>query len=195
MSNAPDFKINGLWAKYTPRNGGKPIMTQAYRVYADMITRTKAGGKCQARNPTYIGCQNGFGDFQAFADWATKQIGYGVPGFELDKDLLVPGNKIYGPETCCFLPAQINVALKRDKLSKKSGLPAGVYYNHQNGLQAKISIDGKLVSLACTPTSTPEDIAHLSQVYEAAKSAYLKALAVRYQHSIDPRAFEALMSL
>lgn len=193
MTTIADFKIGGLWQKSQPGNGD--VKTEAYQTYNDIVKRTKAGGKYQTKYPTYIGTQNGFGDFQHFADWAVQEIGYAVPGFELDKDLLVPGNKTYSPETCCFLPAQINTALQRDRLNKKSNYPVGVRRNNKNGLKAQIRIDGKEVHLASTPTSTPEDIAHLVQVYTKAKSAYLNALAIRYQHSIDPRAFQALMEL
>ena len=192
MAISPDFKLNGSWAKYTP---GTHIMTQAYMTYNHMVQRTKPGGKVQAKYPTYIGTGNGFGDFQAFADWATQQVGYGVPGYQLDKDLLVKGNKVYSPETCCFLPAEINMALIRDRSHKKSGYPVGIFRNHKTGLMAQIRIHDKAIYLASTPTSTETDIAHLSQVYEAAKSAYLNALAVEHQLNLDPRAFEALMAL
>ena len=192
MANAPDFKIDGKWAKYVPN----PLtLTQAYQTYNAMVSRTKTGGKVQARYPTYIGASNGFEDFQTFADWATQQVGYGVPGFHLDKDLLVPGNKVYSPETCCFLPGEINNALRRGRSSKKSDCPVGIHHNNKNGLAACIGIHGKTVFLASTPTSTKADMAHLSRVYEKAKSAYLNALAVEHQLNLDPRAFEALMAL
>jgi hypothetical protein len=32
-------------------------------------------------------------------------------GYQLDKDLLVPGNKTYGPETCVFVTQEINKIL------------------------------------------------------------------------------------
>lgn len=192
MAVSPDFKLNGKWAITTPVTH---IMTQAYRTYNNMVKRTKTGGKFQAKQPAYIGTSNGFEDFQAFADWATQQVGYGVPGFELDKDLLVPGNKVYCEENCCFLPKEINMALIRDRSNKKSGLPVGIFRHHENGLMAMVCIRGKMVFLSSTATSTETDIAHLVQVYEAAKSAYLKALAVEHQQNLDPRAFAALMDL
>lgn len=190
-----DFQVDGLWAKYTPCNGGKPTITQAYCTYNHIAQRTKAGGKEQARNPAYIRCQNGFESFQAFADWVVQQVGYAVPGHELDKDLLVPGNKVYSQETCCFLPKQINLALQRGRLNKKSGLPVGISPANKNGLRAKISIDGKKVFLASTATDTHENRAFLSAIYEKAKSAYLHQLAERFRDQIDPRAYQALLSI
>lgn len=194
MATSHDFKLNGNWAITIPSSGMR-IKTQVYQTYAHMVDRTKAGSKVQAKKGNYVGCTNGFEGFQAFADWATKQIGYGVPGYQLDKDLLVKGNKVYSPETCCFLPREINMAIIRDHSGKKSGLPIGVFCNGKNGLAAKINIHGKAVFLSSTPTSTEEDIAHLVQVYEEHKTAYLHALAIEHQLNLDPRAFQALMAL
>lgn len=48
----------------------------------------------------------------------------------LDKDILVPGNKEYGPNTCALVPHYINVALRDlSTISKKSALPLWAYYN------------------------------------------------------------------
>lgn len=195
MSNAPDFKIDGLWARTVYLGNRKSIMTHAYRTYKNMVDRTRTGSKTQAKNPTYRDCQNGFGGFQAFADWATKQVGYGTPGFQLDKDLLVPGNKVYSVETCCFLPAQINMALQRDKLDKKSEYPVGISRNGKNGLKARIKMDGKQVFLASTASDTPENQAFLSTIYERAKQTYLHQLAERFKDQLDPRAYQALLRL
>jgi hypothetical protein len=44
---------------------------------------------------------------------------------ELDKDLLVYGNKVYGPETCVFIDRKINVFLPEYK-AKRGVYPTGV---------------------------------------------------------------------
>jgi hypothetical protein len=52
--------------------------------------------------------------FQNFADWYHQQIGHDTKGFDLDKDLLSGDmQSIYSPETCCFLPEDINLAISR----------------------------------------------------------------------------------
>lgn len=50
--------------------------------------------------------------FDRFYKWA-KDNYYEVDGqvMCIDKDLMVEGNTVYSPETCCFLPNDINVAL------------------------------------------------------------------------------------
>lgn len=43
--------------------------------------------------------------FSNFKVWMESQQ---WEGMHLDKDILTQGNKIYGPETCCFVPHYIN---------------------------------------------------------------------------------------
>ncbi len=58
----------------------------------------------------------------SFRAWMEEQI---WEGLELDKDILVQGNKIYGPETCCFVPARINALIAIGKAGKTK-YPFGV---------------------------------------------------------------------
>lgn len=41
-----------------------------------------------------------------------------VEGWHLDKDILMQGNKFYSPETCCFVPFEINVLFRRRTKTK-----------------------------------------------------------------------------
>ncbi len=59
--------------------------------------------------------------FTDYLEWSIENY---VEGWELDKDILIPQNKLYGPETCAFVPSYLN-ALIKPKVSK-SGLPLGV---------------------------------------------------------------------
>ena len=57
-----------------------------------------------------------------FKSWMEKQD---WEGNHLDKDLLVPGNKIYSPETCVFIPGFLNQAIK-PPCTDPHALPVGV---------------------------------------------------------------------
>lgn len=59
--------------------------------------------------------------FSNFSQWAKNKY---RPGYHLDKDLLVEGNTLYSPDTCCFLPPRINSAFKPN--SKVSPIGRGV---------------------------------------------------------------------
>ena len=83
----PDCKnASGLWAQKVGRN-----RTVSGQKWSDINNRCKVGGAFQIRRPTYIGCANKFTDFEAFANWHVKQVGYNR-GWQIDKDLLVKGN-------------------------------------------------------------------------------------------------------
>ena len=48
--------------------------------------------------------------------------------YHLDKDILVKGNKVYSPETCCFVPQEIN-SLLVTSVRSRGDQPIGVSYN------------------------------------------------------------------
>lgn len=77
------------------------------------------------RNPTYKGCSvcEEWLTFSNFKAWMELQQ---WEGNELDKDLLVKGNKQYSPSTCLFIPNFINnfICLKGRMRGKH---PLGVY--------------------------------------------------------------------
>lgn len=68
-------------------------------------------------------------NFQNFYKWAVKVH---KEGFHLDKDILSQGNKIYSPDTCCFVPLAVNSLLTYTQ-SRRGGLPCGMSYNPDRG--------------------------------------------------------------
>lgn len=78
------------------------------------------------KHPTYTGTSvcDEWKDYSSFADWYS--ISCNNLDWDLDKDLLLNGNKQYSPEHCCFIPEEINKAIVvRSKLtgvSKKGNL-------------------------------------------------------------------------
>ncbi len=91
------------------RKDGK--ISKAYDAWRRMLQRCY-DPQYKIDHPTYIGveCCEDWKDYQNFAKWFYTTSNF-HSGFELDKDLLVQGNKIYSPETCCFLPSEINKTL------------------------------------------------------------------------------------
>ena len=63
--------------------------------------------------------------FSNFEKWMKKQDWHGK---ELDKDILVLGNKIYSPETCIFVDSSINLLIGNSG-KRKGKFPIGVYFN------------------------------------------------------------------
>ena len=75
--------------------------------------------------PTYIGCSvcPEWRYFSKFRLWMENQ---NWKSMELDKDLLVKGNQVYGPDTCCFIPKPINYLFGSGKKKNNLHLPENV---------------------------------------------------------------------
>ena len=68
--------------------------------------------KVHSRFPSYIGCyvSDDFKDYSKWREWYDNYQ-YKHDGWQLDKDLLIKGNKVYSETTCVFLPREINSLL------------------------------------------------------------------------------------
>lgn len=78
----------------------------------------------QAKCPTYKGCTIDplWLIFSNFRSWMQTQD---WEGKEIDKDILVEGNKHYGPDTCCFVSRAVNTFLI-DSAAIRGPYPLGV---------------------------------------------------------------------
>ena len=80
--------------------------TKAYLVWKSMLSRCYSG-YTQSTNPAYVGCSvcEEWLTFSKFKEWFEQNY---IPGNQLDKDILEPGNRVYSPDTCCFVPKKLN---------------------------------------------------------------------------------------
>lgn len=78
-------------------------------------------------------------------------------GLHLDKDIIIPGNKIYGPDTCAFVPIYINSFFNTPKIKNKT-MPLGVSLvtrssdminELNNPYTARVRLYGKVIPLGC----------------------------------------------
>lgn len=133
-----------------------------------------------------------FLDFSYFMDWAEQQKGFMCKDekgryFQLDKDLLVSGNNNYSPETCCFVPREVNNIVIRPRDSSKT-LPVGVYAIRKK-FNVKLSRWGKLEDLGYFNT-----IEDAFKVYKQAKESYIKEVANNWKGCLDQRIYERLIN-
>lgn len=183
--------------KYAPSVAGKGIFgdavvdvkSQVYTSWAGMLKRcyTFYEDKPRARI-NYEGCEvhEDFLYLPDYINWYGKQIVQ--PKWHLDKDLLVPGNKVYSPDTCVFLPRALNTFLTL-RGNERGPYPLGVTIHENTGhYEAACNRDGKRVYLGVY--KTPEAA---FAAYKIEKEAYAKDLAERWKDQIDPRAYEALI--
>lgn len=111
---------------------GKSVRTWIcpfYRTWQNMLSR------CYAKNikdtrPSYLGCSvcDEWLIFSNFRAWMIEQPWVGN---ELDKDHLVPGNKVYGPEFCVFISGALNSFLT-SHLSRRGKWPIGVDWKERD---------------------------------------------------------------
>lgn len=95
----------------------RSILNRCYSTYAQEVT------------PCYLGasvCEEWL-TFSTFRGWAaSRNMGEGMA---IEKDILNPGNKVYSPEFCDFVPVRVNSLLTSFK-SDKGDYPVGVSAKH-----------------------------------------------------------------
>lgn len=171
--------------KYSSGNDFKKSLT--YSVYTKVIKRCYDESFYE-KHPTYRGCSTSseWLCYNTFADWYETHEFYGL-GYDLDKDLLVAGNKIYSAETCTMLPIEVNRAI--------SGNP-----NNETGFHGIVKSNNRYKA-RCTVENnerkylgrfdTPEEA---SAAYVKAKEDYIHRLAEKWKGKIEDRAYQALLN-
>ena len=89
---------------------------KAYQTWVDMLKRCYKPGKNDSTYKDVVVCKKWL-NFQTFCKWFLDNY---IEGYELDKDLKIPGNKIYSAETCLMIPSTLNKALNRHVSSYES---------------------------------------------------------------------------
>ena len=167
---------------------GKPI--KQYKLWNGMLERCFSE-KCKQKHPTYEGvtCSKEWISMTKFIEDVSKMKGFGLEGWQLDKDILQKGNKLYSKDNCCFVPQEVNLLLtKRD--NSRGEWPVGVNFDKASGkFKASLAVNGKRKNLGYF--TAPEEA---FQAYKLAKEAYIKVVAQKWQHLLDERVFQALMS-
>tara|TARA_R110000803_G_scaffold95395_4_gene163380 strand:+ start:1527 stop:2150 length:624 start_codon:yes stop_codon:yes gene_type:complete len=140
-----------------------------YKVWHSMIVRCYSP-KNQKSNPAYKGCSVSceWLTFSNFKSWMSNQEWQGM---ELDKDILIQGNKTYSAKACIFVTKSINSLL----CSKPKGknLQGVSYYKITGRFRAQCKHNG--VNKCVGYYATPED-AH--EAYKEFKYGIIKEVAM-----------------
>lgn len=165
-------------------------ISKCYNVWSAMLSRcynTKRGGL-----QSYSECKvsDTWHNYQNFSLWFRDNY---IEDWELDKDFLVKNNKVYSPETCCFLPKELNnIFRKKRRTSKQIKLPRGVQKLPSGNYEASSSFEGIRKYLGVYPT--PEaawivvksfvegKILTLSEKYKSKLSDSVYSALLRYQY-------------
>lgn len=172
----------------TVENGSN---TRSYHTWKSMLTRCY-DDNYHIKKPSYINCYvcDEWLNYQNFAEWYENNY-YEIDEetMNLDKDILVKGNIVYGPETCIFVPQKINdlFCLNNDC---RGELPVGVYKHNC----------GKFVSECCDGNGNQKylglynTIEEAFLVYKQYKEKIIQDIANEYFNLIPTTLYLALMN-
>ena len=163
-------------------------LLKSYVKWNDMLRRCYSI-KFHIMNPTYIGCTvcDEWKLYSNFKKWFDDNY---IEGYELDKDIIIDGNKVYSPDKCCFIPHYLNTLFTDS--NKSRGLYAlGVYFDTQsNKYKSQILLYGKTYNLG---RFNSESEAH--NAWLIAKREYARKLAITayMNNEIDERIMNAII--
>ena len=144
------------------RKDGKSL--KFYNIWKSMLQRCYSE-KSLSKHRTYRGCTvcPNWLSLSNFKEWFEANY---RDGMELDKDILIPSNKIYSSDTCRFVPHYIN-SLLCDSGAARGELPLGVTALKPNPKTGRIAYkaqccDGKGGRPSETFKTIPEAVAWYS---------------------------------
>ena len=124
-----------------------------------------------------------------FRDFFDKNY---IKGFHLDKDYRVPGNKIYSPSTCLFVPPEINsiiINCGRDKHGKLRGV------NYSKKLRKYIAnISDRYISHRRIHIGTYETEEQAEQAYISKKREIIKCIADKYKDIMPIETYNIILN-
>jgi hypothetical protein len=173
-----EYKINSERKNYPRRE---------YAIWKAMLERCY-NEKTKDKYPAYYGictvCKE-WHNYQNFAKWYHENY-YSIQGeiVQIDKDILVKGNKTYSPETCTFVPQKINMIFMSKSKNRDMDLPNAIY-RCSAGFQA--SYGGKSLGVFKT-------IDDAINAHDVAMRIHIKRVAGEYKRIISDDIYERLMN-
>lgn len=175
--------------------------TKEYKTWQGMIARAY-GRKAKDRRPRYeyVTCCEEWLLYENFYEWLHEQENfdkwYNNDKWAIDKDIMVKGNKIYSPATCCLVSNNVNnLFVKSD--GSRGEYPIGVhFYKKLNKFCAQISRRDKTKNKNQQDFlgyyDTPEEA---FRVYKKEKESYIKQVAQEEYNkgNITKQCYEAMM--
>ena len=164
------------------------VTTKEYQVWNNLIARCysekqrklhKAYGDCEI-------CEE-WHNFQTFAKWFNENY-YTIPNerVELDKDILIKGNRLYSPDTCLFVPQTINL-LFVNRRNYRGNDPLGVRKTKSGKYTVTLGCNKKIKHLGHFKTSE-----EAFQCFKVHKEAHVREMAEKYKSLIPKLVYQAL---
>ena len=174
--------------EYKAKINGK--RTEYYKYWQGMLQRCY-DNKCKNKEQTYKDCFANEETYclQNWGRWFEDNY-YEVEGetLQLDKDILVKGNKEYRFDRMIFVPQRINLLfIKRD--SERGDCPIGVSYNkNANKYVAYCGTNKDKVEYLGLYNTEEEAF----KIYKEFKEQYIKQIADEYKDKIPQELYDAM---
>ncbi|WPJ55442.1 hypothetical protein RCIP0091_00067 [Klebsiella phage RCIP0091] len=142
--------INDSQFQVTMWCNNQKVQHSAYATWKGILQRCYSN-KFQKNYPTYAGCSicEEWKLFSNFLKWWKTNF---KEGYQIDKDITSPGNEVYSPELCVFVPPDLN-GFVTDCEARGNIYAIGVtYYKPRGKFRARIWDDGKLITLGLYDT-------------------------------------------
>lgn len=162
--------------------------SESYLKWHDMINRCY-NAKFHERQPQYKGCTvcEEWLNYSNFKVWYDKNKIAGM-SLDLDKDILFKGNKVYSPETCCFVPHAVNT-LFLSKKADRGDYPLGVHFDRSKGkYRAEMSFMGGQIKLG-----TFDTVDSAFARYKEYKEDFIRDIAEQYRDEIPDKVYKAMV--
>jgi len=167
-------------------------MTKQYEKWTDMIRRCYSE-KWHKKSPTYKGCSvcDEWLNFQNFGLWFDNNYYHvDTERMEIDKDILIKGNKVYSPDTCIIVPQDINLLFNKHQI-KRGKYPIGVNLDSRRKKYVSKYSNGNGYSCYLGYFNTPEEAFYK---YKEFKESYIKGVADYYKDKIPEQLYLSMMS-
>ena len=172
-------------------------MTKEYDTWIHILQRC-FDDRLKEKQPSYTDkeCCEEWLYYPNFYEWLHSQPNfdkwYKEKRWAIEKDILVKGNKVYSPNTCCLVPQNVNcLFLKRE--AERGKYPIGVRYT-RDGFTAvcRNPFLNKSIELGCY--STPEKAFYLG--YKPYKENIIKQVAqIEFDNNnITEECYRAMMN-
>lgn len=186
VKNPLDCSVFGVGkigvGRYTSSNN-----KTAYSIWNGMLNRVYGSKYINYKDCSMV---DEWHNFQNFAKWYEDNY-YKIKGqrMEIDKDILLKGNKIYSPDTCVFVPQEINLLFTKSN-SKRSDTPIGVSQIGKDKYIARCNRGKKIKQYLGTYT----DPVKAFKAYKKYKEYYIKTVAEKYKGEIPDKLYNALIN-
>lgn len=166
-------------------NGSK---VKSYRHWHQMLRRVFDSEYRKPYHTTYddVDVCEDFLSYSKFHEWCESTKGYWDSDFHLDKDIKNKGCKIYSPETCIFVPKELNQVFV-NRTNFRGEYPVGVYaYNGRYRCQVQMFGKRKIWEF--------DTVREAFLKYKLEKESHIKIIADKYKLRMDVDAYQACIN-